>query len=65
MRTCYRPRSIFLPETLAKMREMKAERERSPISFAASGSVVDLVKEAARSTKVKRFVLVDKSRPHN
>jgi oxaloacetate decarboxylase (Na+ extruding) subunit alpha len=57
--------AIFLPETLAKMREMKAERERSPISFAASGSVVDLVKEAARSPKVKRFVLVDKSSPHN
>jgi oxaloacetate decarboxylase alpha subunit len=56
--------AIFLPETLAKMREMRAERERSPISFAASGSIVDLVKEAARSSKVKRFVLVNNPAPN-
>jgi oxaloacetate decarboxylase alpha subunit len=54
--------AIFLPETLKAMRELKAERQRSPVSFATSGgSVVELLKEAAKSPKVKRFVIVDRS----
>lgn len=54
---------FFLPETIDNMRQMKREREASPISFATSGSVLDLVKEAARSPKVRKFVLIDQSGP--
>lgn len=53
--------AIFLPETLKTMREMKAQRAKSPVSFDGAGSILELVKEAARSPKVRRFTYVDRS----
>lgn len=42
---------------------MKRERERFAVSFATGGCILELVRQAAKSPKVRSFVLIDKGGP--